>query len=67
MLGLAIWVIGEIIQSSSFSFGQFIAGRAIAGFGIALESKVSPCTIANVTTQAMASPPRRSPLSKPNA
>ncbi|KAJ4350396.1 uncharacterized protein N0V89_009017 [Didymosphaeria variabile] len=33
MLGLTFWVIGEIIQSSSYSFGQFIAGRAIAGFG----------------------------------
>ncbi|OAG11765.1 uncharacterized protein CC84DRAFT_50769 [Paraphaeosphaeria sporulosa] len=33
MIGLVFWVIGEIIQSSSYSFGQFIAGRAIAGFG----------------------------------
>ncbi|KAF9728745.1 hypothetical protein PMIN04_012569 [Paraphaeosphaeria minitans] len=33
MVGLTFWVIGEIIQSSSYSFGQFIAGRAIAGFG----------------------------------
>ncbi|KAJ4299118.1 hypothetical protein N0V90_004362 [Kalmusia sp. IMI 367209] len=33
MIGLTFWVIGEIIQSSSYSFGQFIAGRAIAGFG----------------------------------
>lgn len=35
MMGLTFWVIGEIIQTSSYSFGQFIAGRAIAGFGIA--------------------------------
>ena len=34
MMGLTFWVIGEIIQSSSYSFGQFIAGRAIAGFGM---------------------------------
>ncbi|KAF2439462.1 hypothetical protein P171DRAFT_501606 [Karstenula rhodostoma CBS 690.94] len=33
MMGLTFWVTGEIIQSSSYSFGQFIAGRAIAGFG----------------------------------
>ncbi|KAH7115921.1 hypothetical protein B0J11DRAFT_113492 [Dendryphion nanum] len=33
MLGLAIWVIGEIVQCTSYSFGQFIAGRFIAGFG----------------------------------
>jgi hypothetical protein len=34
MLGLSFWVAGEIIQCSSFSFGQFIAGRAVAGFGM---------------------------------
>lgn len=33
MLGLVLWVLGEIIQSSSFNFGQFVAGRFIAGFG----------------------------------
>ena len=38
-MGLAFWVIGEIIQSSSYSFGQFIAGRAIAGFGITTQSQ----------------------------
>lgn len=33
LLGLAIWSIGEIVQCSSYSFGQFISGRFIAGFG----------------------------------
>jgi len=33
ILGLTFWVIGEIIQTSSYSFPQFIVGRAIAGFG----------------------------------
>lgn len=33
MLGLTLWVIGEVVQCSSYSFGQFIAGRFIAGFG----------------------------------
>jgi predicted MFS family arabinose efflux permease len=33
MLGLTLWVIGEVIQASSYSFGQLIAGRFIAGFG----------------------------------
>jgi MFS family permease len=33
MLGLVLWTIGEIIQCSSYSYGQFVAGRFIAGFG----------------------------------
>lgn len=33
ILGLTFWVIGEIIQTSSYSFAQFIVGRAVAGFG----------------------------------
>ena len=33
ILGLTLWVIGEIIQTSSYSFAQFIVGRGIAGFG----------------------------------
>lgn len=32
-MGISIWVIGEIIQASSYSFAQFIVGRAVAGFG----------------------------------
>ena len=34
LLGITIWTIGEIIQSSSFTFAQFIVGRGIAGFGM---------------------------------
>jgi predicted MFS family arabinose efflux permease len=33
IIGLSFWVIGEIIQTTSYSFPQFIVGRAIAGFG----------------------------------
>ncbi|KAF1972620.1 general substrate transporter, partial [Bimuria novae-zelandiae CBS 107.79] len=42
MMGLTFWVIGEIIQSSSYSFGQFIAGRAIAGFGNGFTTSTVP-------------------------
>ena len=34
LLGITIWTIGEIIQTSSYSFAQFIVGRGIAGFGM---------------------------------
>jgi MFS family permease len=34
LLGITLWTIGEIIQVSSYSFAQFIVGRAIAGFGM---------------------------------
>jgi MFS family permease len=37
LLGITLWTVGEIIQSSSYSFAQFIVGRAIAGFGKFLE------------------------------
>lgn len=33
LLGITLWTVGEIIQTSSYSFAQFIVGRAIAGFG----------------------------------
>lgn len=33
LLGLSLEVIGKIIQTSSFSLGQYIAGRVIAGIG----------------------------------
>ncbi|KAF2267767.1 hypothetical protein CC78DRAFT_591201 [Lojkania enalia] len=42
ILGLSIWIIGEIIQSSSYSFGQFIAGRFIAGFGNGFNTATVP-------------------------
>ncbi|CAN9444403.1 unnamed protein product [Alternaria alternata] len=42
ILGLAFWVIGEIIQTSSYSFPQFIVGRAIAGFGNGFTTSTAP-------------------------
>lgn len=33
LLGITLWTVGEIIQTSSYSFAQFVVGRAIAGFG----------------------------------
>jgi MFS family permease len=33
LLGITLWTCGEIIQTSSYSFAQFVVGRAIAGFG----------------------------------
>jgi predicted MFS family arabinose efflux permease len=33
LLGISLWAVGEIIQTSSYSFAQFVVGRAIAGFG----------------------------------
>jgi hypothetical protein len=41
-MGLTFWVIGEIIQTSSYSFPQFIVGRAVAGFGKHLQDKRNP-------------------------
>jgi MFS family permease len=34
LIGITIWTIGEIIQASSYTFSQFIVGRAVAGFGM---------------------------------
>ncbi|KAG9185581.1 hypothetical protein G6011_06912 [Alternaria panax] len=42
ILGLGFWVIGEIIQTSSYSFPQFIVGRAIAGFGNGFTTSTAP-------------------------
>ena len=33
LLGLALEVVGKIIQTCTFSLGQYIAGRVIAGVG----------------------------------
>lgn len=33
LLGLALEIIGKIIQASTFDLGQYIAGRVIAGVG----------------------------------
>ncbi|USP78843.1 hypothetical protein yc1106_06117 [Curvularia clavata] len=42
ILGLSFWVIGEIIQTSSYSFPQFIVGRAVAGFGNGFTTATAP-------------------------
>jgi MFS family permease len=67
MLGLTFWVIGEIVQASSYSFGQFVAGRAIAGFGNILPPFFIVCVIADALQQATASRLPSSPPTKPNA
>ncbi|KAJ9649369.1 hypothetical protein H2199_000144 [Coniosporium tulheliwenetii] len=41
-VGLFIMGIGEIIQASSYSLGQFIAGRVIAGFGNGFNTSTIP-------------------------
>ncbi|KAF2623824.1 hypothetical protein BU25DRAFT_433891 [Macroventuria anomochaeta] len=42
LLGITIWTIGEIIQTSSYSFAQFIVGRCIAGFGNGFTTSTAP-------------------------
>ncbi|KAL6161143.1 hypothetical protein ACJQWK_08696 [Exserohilum turcicum] len=42
ILGLTFWMIGEIIQTSSHSFSQFIVGRAVAGFGNGFTTSTAP-------------------------
>ncbi|ORY08357.1 and other transporter-domain-containing protein [Clohesyomyces aquaticus] len=42
MLGLVLWMIGEIIQCSSYSFAQLLAGRFIAGFGNGFTTSTVP-------------------------
>ncbi|KAH6621863.1 hypothetical protein C7974DRAFT_434989 [Boeremia exigua] len=42
LVGITIWTIGEIIQTSSYSFTQFIVGRAIAGFGNGFTTATAP-------------------------
>ncbi|KAK5018839.1 sugar porter family MFS transporter [Cryomyces antarcticus] len=45
-MGLAIMLIGEVIQASSYSLGQFIAGRFIAGFGNGFNTATVPAWVA---------------------
>jgi hypothetical protein len=33
MAGLSIEIIGKVVQCTSFTLGQYIAGRVIAGVG----------------------------------
>ncbi|KAL5118774.1 hypothetical protein ACEQ8H_003277 [Pleosporales sp. CAS-2024a] len=42
LLGITLWTVGEIIQVSSYSIAQFIAGRAIAGFGNGFTTSTAP-------------------------
>lgn len=48
-VGLTFLCIGEIIQASSFSYGQFIAGRVIAGFGNGFNTATVPAWQAECT------------------
>lgn len=48
-VGLTFFMIGEIIQASSYSFGQFIAGRVIAGFGNGFNTATVPAWQAECT------------------
>jgi MFS family permease len=42
LLGITLWTVGEIIQVSSYSFAQFVVGRAIAGFGNGFTTSTAP-------------------------
>lgn len=48
-VGLAFLMIGEIVQATSFSLGQFIAGRVIAGFGNGFNTATVPAWQAECT------------------
>ncbi|QIX00627.1 hypothetical protein AMS68_006144 [Peltaster fructicola] len=48
-IGLTFLVVGEIIQCSSYSFGQFIAGRCVAGFGNGFNTATIPAWQAECT------------------
>lgn len=67
LLGITIWTIGEIIQTSSFSFAQFIVGRAIAGFGNVYSLRERLRVTTNTIAQAMASLPPQHLRIRPNA
>ena len=49
MLGLMIMAIGKVIQASSYSYGQLIAGRFIAGFGNGFNTAAVPAWQAEST------------------
>ncbi|CAK3972977.1 Sugar transporter STL1 [Lecanosticta acicola] len=48
-IGLAVLLIGEIIQCSAFQWGQFVAGRFIAGFGNGFNCATVPAWQAECT------------------
>lgn len=47
-LGSLWFIIGAIIQTSSFSFAQLVVGRFIGGLGVGLLSAVAPMYISEV-------------------
>lgn len=49
MLGIAFLVAGKVIQASSYSYGQYIAGRFIAGFGNGFTASTAPAYQAECT------------------
>lgn len=49
VIGISTLIIGAVIQTSSFSQGQFIAGRLIAGFGLGIVTTVIPIWLAECT------------------
>ncbi|KAL1297031.1 hypothetical protein AAFC00_004622 [Neodothiora populina] len=49
MLGLVVMAIGKVVQASSYSFGQLIAGRFIAGFGNGFNTCAVPAWQAECT------------------
>lgn len=49
LTGLIFLGIGEIIQASSFSYAQFMVGRAIAGFGNGFNAATTPAWQAECT------------------
>lgn len=46
MIGAVIVAVGAAIQTSSFSVGQFLAGRLVAGFGLGMMTTVIPIWLA---------------------
>lgn len=51
-MGLLFLCIGEVIQCSSYRWGQFVAGRFIAGFGNGFNCTTCPSWLAESTKAA---------------
>lgn len=49
LLGIILMSVGKIIQCSSYSYGQYIAGRFIAGFGNGFNTSTMPAYQAECT------------------
>ncbi|WWC87437.1 uncharacterized protein L201_002326 [Kwoniella dendrophila CBS 6074] len=47
-IGSAWFIVGSVIQASSFSFAQLVVGRFIGGVGIGLLSSVAPMYISEI-------------------